>query len=113
MSGGALSAETIKKMKTGGASQAEISYAKKTKDSMNTMDLARHRAFIKQYNPHDPWRNANNFVMHPTDYAFGPYGPTSPQAIGGMLSQLPGPVYIAGPSFSLPGAISPYVVFLG
>ena len=67
-------------------------------------DVAIHRSFIQNYNPTDPWRQPNNWVMHPMDYQFGP-GQSSPQYIGGMFSQLPGPPFAVNPY------MNPYVVF--
>lgn len=107
---GAISQSTIERMKSGGASSDQIGFAQDTMFSMDPSNVAIHRAYINDYNPSDPYRQANNFSMHPLNYQFGP-GPTSPESIGNVLSTLPAPMRIAGPGFSLPVAISPYVNF--
>jgi len=107
-----LSATTIDNMRKGGASTADINFATQTQNSMDPRDVARHRTYINQYNPRDPFRSANNFVMHPQDFQFGP-GANSPQAIGGVLGTLPGPVYISGPAFPLHPSMTPHVTFGG
>lgn len=107
---GAMSIDTINNMRKGGANQADINYAIATQNSMDPGDVRRHRAYINQYNPGDPFRPANNFVMHPTDYRFGT-GVNSPQSIGAVLGTLPGPVFISGPAFPMHPAIAPHVTF--
>jgi len=110
----AVSHETIEKMEEGGVSQADIDYARETMWSMDQRDVVNHRTFIKDYNPGDPWKQPNHFVMHPRNYRFGE-GETSPEYIGNMLSQLPEPVQLSGPQFQFPENvrphIEPYVVF--
>lgn len=108
--GGAVSNKTIEKMESGGASSAEIQFAKDTQFSMDPRHVTYHRKFIDDYNKSDPWMQPNNFVMHPTNYMFG-QGQTFPQYIGGMLSTLPQPVIMYGPQIPLHPAINPYVVF--
>lgn len=100
-------------MVKGGASQEEIDYVRRTQGSMDPRDVVRHRYFINEYNPGDPWRQPNNFVLHPQNYTYGP-GRESPQYIGQMLSTLPiGSVNVQGPQFNLPSQIKPYVYFNG
>jgi hypothetical protein len=108
--GGALSNKTIRKMEQKGASKADVEYARRTQFSMDRADVDVHRHYIKEYNPCDPWREPNNFVMHSRDYQFG-QGNRSPQFIGGMLSTLPQPVYMAGPNYQFHPAVAPYIVF--
>lgn len=111
--GGCVSDKTISSMKARGASKQDITYAQETQYSMDANDVARHRAYINQYNRGDPWREPNNFIMHPDSYQFGS-GHRSPQYIGQMFSTLPvGAVNIAGPQFHLHPQISPYVYFGG
>jgi hypothetical protein len=110
MTGGAMSDKTIQKMEKGGATAEQINFARQTQMSMDPRHVVHHRALIDQYNPGDPWRQPNNFVMHPMNYQFGP-GQLSPQYIGGMLSTLPQPVVMSGPQFPIHPAISPYIVF--
>ena len=93
-----------------GATPAQIDFAKQTQFSMDPRDVSIHRDYINQFNPQDPWRQPNNFVMHSSNYQFGP-GQSSPQSIGTMLGTLPGQVQIAGPPFMLNPYISPHVVF--
>lgn len=112
--GGALSSKTISRMERKGASNEDIAYAKQTQFSMDANDVARHRGYINQYNGYDPWREPNNFMLHPSNYQFGTSGHTSPQFIGGMLSTLPiGSVNINGPQFYVHPSMSPYVYFGG
>jgi len=108
--GGALSNKTIENMKNRGAPSEEIRYATQTQFSMDPNDVRVHRGYINQYNPSDPWKQPNNFVMHPNNYIFGG-GQTSPQYIGGMLGTLPGPVYMSGPPQVFHPAINPYIVY--
>lgn len=110
MTGGALSNKTINNMKKQGASSADINFATHTQHSTDANDVARHREYINRYNGGDPYRELNNWVMHPQSYQYG-YGSRSPQQIGMMMGQLPGPVYINGPSFGVHPAMSPYVQF--
>jgi hypothetical protein len=107
----AVSIETIERMEKGGASQESINFARRTQNSMDPRDVAIHRGYINSYNPGDPWREPNNFVMHPTNYQFNVPGRpnTSPQYIGGMFSTLPGPVYINGPQIMFPSNTGPYI----
>lgn len=114
MQGGALSRKTISKMERGGASQADIDFARDTQYSMDANHVVRHREYIKTYNPSDTFREPNNFVLHPNTYQFGP-GRRSPQFIGHQFSTLPGPVYMSGPPImfapNVQQFIGPYVVF--
>lgn len=110
-SGGAMSNETIRNMKSRGASREQVDFAQRTQYSMDPRDVRLHRAYIEQYNSNDPWRHANNFVMHPLNYRFGQQGPTSQQEIGAMLGQLPGPVYMNGPYHQFHPAIAPHIVW--
>jgi hypothetical protein len=107
--GGGLSKKTIQKMKSKGASSDDINFAQSTQHSLNPDHVRIHRSYIKHYNPYDPWREPNNFIMHPADYQFGP-GQRSPQYIGGFIEQH-GPMYITAPPFMLPPQIAPHVVF--
>lgn len=105
-----VSHKTIENMESGGAPQAHIDYARQTQNSMDPRDVVFHRKYIKDYNPQDPWREPNNFVLHPLDYKFGK-GNSSPEYIGGMLGTLPDPVHMSCPETELHPAIQPYVVF--
>lgn len=105
-----MSNKTIQRMETGGASEADVAFARNTQYSTDANDVARHREYINRYNGGDPYRELNNWVMHPQSYQYG-YGARSPQQIGIMMSQLPGPVYLSGPSFTVHPAMSPYVQF--
>ena len=78
---------TIKNMEQRGASQNQIDWAKKTQYSTDARDVARHRELINKYNPGDPWREPNNFILHPDSYRFGS-GNRSPEFIGGMFGTL-------------------------
>jgi len=108
--GGRLSNKTIERMAEGGASSAEVRYARESQHSMDVRDVSRHREFINQYNGGDPWREPNNYVMHPNSYHFGT-GHQSPQYIGGMFAQHGQPIMIAGPQFAVNPHIAPYVQF--
>ena len=108
--GGAMSKKTIQRMEQGGASESDVRYARETQRSMDVRDVTRHREFIIQYNGGDPWREPNNYVMHPNSYIFG-QGNRSPQYIGQMYSQLGQPILIAGPPFNVNPHIAPYVQF--
>jgi hypothetical protein len=110
MKGGAMSGKTIQKMERGGATVEEINFAKRTQMSMDPRDVIYHRDMINRFNPSDPWRQPNNYIMHPMNYQFGT-GQLSPEYIGGMLSRLPEPVVMYGPQFPIHPAISPFVVF--
>lgn len=105
-----LSNRTIENMRRGGASDKDIQFAVDTQWSTDARDVARHREYIVDYNPGDPWREPNNFILHPASYEFGS-GRRSEQFIGDMFSQLPAPVVIHGPAFALHPALAPHVVF--
>lgn len=105
-----VSLKTISKMETGGANQEQIDYALATHNSTDPRDVIHHRAMINQYNPSDPWRQPNNFIMHPQDYTFRS-GESSAESIGEFFSTLPAPVQFNGPSFYVHPSIQPYVVF--
>lgn len=109
-SGGCLSNKTIRRMEEKGASQAKIDYARRTQYSTDPRDVRFHREYILDYNPGDPWREPNNFVLHPYSYQFGD-GHRSPQFIGGMFNTLGQPVVFNGPPGYVHPAIAPYVVF--
>ena len=105
-----VSSKTIRKMEEKGAPEEHIAHAKATQYSMDANEVAFHRAYIQQYNRADPWREPNNWVMHPTNYQFGG-GHRSPQYIGQMLGTLGQPVVIYGPAFTLHPSMQPHVVF--
>jgi len=109
--GACVTPETIDKMRSGGASYEDIRFAQRTMNSTDANDVARHRDYINRYNPSDPWKQPNNFIMHPSNYQFGS-GNSSPQYIGGMFSTLQEPVVIHGPRFAVPIEIEGHVIFL-
>jgi len=107
-----VSSQTIDNMQQQGAPSDLIEFAKNTQNSMDANNVARHRDLIKQYNPSDPWKTSNDFVMHPANYRFGQTGNTSPEYIARMLGTLNQPVQIYGPPINLPLVMLPHIVFI-
>lgn len=105
-----MSNKTLHKMEAKHASSEDMAYARATQYSMDANDVRRHREYINQYNYNDPFREANNWALHPQSYHFGT-GTRSPEQIGHMFSLLPQPVYMNGPVFAVHPALSPYVQF--
>jgi hypothetical protein len=119
---GRLAPETIRQMELKNAPAADLKHAKESMKSMHALDVVRHRGYIKQYNPTDPWRNPNNFVFHPMDYQFGgPRAPVgSPEAlrdqayINMMLGQHVaecGPIPMAGGHIDMPAGLDRHFQF--
>lgn len=105
-----VSRKTIQNMEEAGAPAGDIAFARATRESTEANHVAFHRAYISQYNPRDPWREPNNWIMHPTNYAYGG-GHRSPEYMAHMFSQLNHPVILYGPQFYVQPPMQPYVVF--
>jgi hypothetical protein len=67
-----LSQQTIATMEARSLAEIELAFVRATANSLDPYHVRIHRALIDRYNPSDPHRAVNNFVMHPMDYRFGP-----------------------------------------
>jgi hypothetical protein len=112
-----VDSRTITNMEEQGASQEAIDFAKRTQYSTDPDHVRRHRGYIKSYNNDDPWREPNNFILHPDNYEFDVKGRpnTKPEYIGQMFSTLQAPVYIDGPQIVFKGNagvyLNPYIQY--
>lgn len=104
-------------MRRAGAPQADINYLMLTKDSMARDDVAVHRDLINRYNWNDPWREVNNFALHPVNYRYGQTGASSPAELARMLEihrrETGEPILISGPARykSIDPLLRPHVQF--
>lgn len=105
-----VSRQTIDRMISQGAPQAQIDHAQRTMNSLDANDVAHHRNYINNYNPGDQWRHVNNLVMHTESYRYGHSGPSSVEGIARQLGSNGQQITSAVP-FNVPPQLQPYFKF--